>query len=112
MQKGPFDEVTAVNLVARYQRGQEGALADLYRFLEPAIRTGERRYRSFKLPTSLTRQDISQQCWIILADLARRWRPRPRGSFLAYFFRTFPHRLQRFVHRVRPQSHRIELMVP
>ena len=100
---GPFDEVKAADLVARYQRGQLGALADLYRFLEPAIRTGERRYRSINLPTSLTRQDISQQCWIILADLARRWHPRPRGSFLAYFFRTFPHRLQQFVHRARPQ---------
>lgn len=106
----PFDEVTAVDLVVRYQSGQEGALADLYRFLEPAIRTGLRRYRSADLPTSLTRQDISQQCWVILADLARRWRP--RGSFLAYFFRTFPYALQRFVHRPRPRRRTVEIMVP
>lgn len=106
----PFDEGRALDLVARYRDGQQDALADLYRFLEPAIRSGLRRYRSADLPTSLSFQDVSQQCWVILADLARRWRP--RGSFLAYFFRTFPHALQRFVHAARPQRRAVEMMVP
>ena len=59
-----------------------------------------RHYRAAQLPSTVTPQDLTQQSWVILADLAGRWRP--SGSFLAYFFRSFPREVDRFVLHSRP----------
>ena len=55
-------------------------------------------------------QDLRQQSWIILAELAGRWKP--HGSFLAYFFRSFPREMQRYVARARQsqQAHRTRIV--
>lgn len=105
----PFEEATAVELVTGYQRGEEGALAALHSFLEPAIGGALQRYRWFDLPASLSLQDLSQQSWVMLAELAKRWRP--RGSFLAYFFRSFPHLLRRYVQQAPSKRRAVEVMV-
>lgn len=97
------DEVTeaeASALVKRYQAGEAEALALLHARLTRAIATALRRYRGAQLPSTVAPQDLTQQSWIILAELARRWRP--TGSFLAYFFRSFPHEVERYLQRSRP----------
>jgi DNA-directed RNA polymerase specialized sigma24 family protein len=90
-------EADAAALVRRYQQGEREALAYLHEELRPAILAGLRHYRATDLPPSVTLQDLQQQSWIILADLAARWKP--GGSFLAYFFQSFPHQINRFVQR-------------
>lgn len=98
----PVAEAEAAALVLRYQAGESDALDLLHQRLEPAILSLLRRYRSGPLPPSLTQQDLRQQSWIVLAELARRWRP--RGSFLAYFFRSFPGAISRYVRRAQPAA--------
>jgi len=101
--EGPHDEVTeaeASALVKRYQAGEAEALALLHARLSRAIGKALRRYRAAQLPTTVTSQDLTQQSWVILAELARRWRP--SGSFLAYFFRSFARDVERYLQRSRP----------
>jgi RNA polymerase sigma factor (sigma-70 family) len=97
------DEVTedeVRSLVVRYQGGEIEALELLHARLARPIGAALRRYRAPDLPSTVTRQDLTQQSWIIVAELARRWRP--SGSFLAYFFRSFPREVERFLTRSRP----------
>jgi RNA polymerase sigma factor (sigma-70 family) len=89
----PEDE--AVALVHRYQDGDAAALAALHGQLRPAIRAALRRLQVVDLPPTLTSQDLEQQSWIVLADLALHWQP--DGRFLAYFFQSFAHQMSRFV---------------
>jgi len=93
-------EVEAAALVVRYQAGDTEALARLHGRLDHAIASFLRRYRLSDLPAPVSPHDLTQQSWIILAEIATRWRP--RGSFLAYFFRSFPREVQRYVQRARP----------
>jgi RNA polymerase sigma factor (sigma-70 family) len=98
----PADEVSeteASALVKRYKAGEAEALALLHDRLARAMGKMLRRYRSSDLPSTVTRQDLTQQSWVIVAELACRWRP--SGSFLAYFFRTFPHEIERYLQRSR-----------
>src|SRR5437870_10935851 len=90
-------EADAAALVLRYQQGEHEALACLHEALRPAILACLRRYRAIDLPPTVTVQDLHQQSWVILADLATRWRP--GGSFLAYFFQSFSNQIGRFVQR-------------
>ena len=97
------DEVTeaeASALVLRYQAGDAAALELLHARLGRAIGKALRRYRAAQLPSTVTRQDLTQQSWVILAELAHRWRP--SGSFLAYFFRSFPRQVEHYLQRSRP----------
>jgi RNA polymerase sigma factor (sigma-70 family) len=84
-------------LAARYRAGDSSALEPLYQRLTPAIAAVLARYRSPTLSTALTARDLEQQSWVILAEIARRWRP--GGSFLAYFLRSFPREMRRYVQR-------------
>jgi RNA polymerase sigma factor (sigma-70 family) len=86
-------------LVAAHQRGDKGALALLHQQLERPILSFLRGYRSADLPPLVSVQDLRQESWIIVAELAGRWKP--SGSFLAYFFRSFPREMQRYVLRAR-----------
>src|SRR5437660_90411 len=98
-----MDEVTEVeasDLVKRYQQGEAAALELLHARLGRAMARPLRRYHPAQLPSTVTRQDLTQQSWVILAELARRWHP--TGSFLAYFFRSFPREVERFVQRSHP----------
>jgi RNA polymerase sigma factor (sigma-70 family) len=88
-------EEEAVVLVHRYQAGDADALAVLHGQLWPAMRAALRRLQAAELPPTLTSQDLEQQSWIILADLALHWQP--DGRFLAYFFQSFAHQMSRFV---------------
>jgi RNA polymerase sigma factor (sigma-70 family) len=100
---GREDEVTdgeVTALVLRYQAGETQALELLHVRLARPIGAALRRYRSDQLPSTVTRQDLTQQTWVILAELARRWQP--SGSFLAYFFRSFPREVERYLKRTRP----------
>jgi RNA polymerase sigma factor (sigma-70 family) len=92
-------EAEVAALVLRYQSGEHGALAALYQQLERPILSFLRGYRSSDLPALVSLQDLRQQSWIILAELAGRWKP--HGSFLAYMFRSFPREIQRYVVRAR-----------
>jgi len=93
-------ETEAAALVTRYQTGEAEALSLLQERLGRAIGSMLRRYRTVELPSTLTYQDLTQQSWVILAELVRRWRP--PGSFLAYFFRSFPREVDRYLVRARP----------
>ncbi len=90
-----LEEAVAVELVERFQRGEAQVLSELHARLGPAMGALLRTYRSSRLPSAITVQDLQQQSWIILSELAGRWKP--RGSFLAYFFRSFPHMVGRYV---------------
>ncbi len=90
-----LEEAVAVKLVERFQRGEGQVLSELHERLGPAMGALLRTYRSSRLPSAITVQDLQQQSWIILSELAGRWKP--RGSFLAYFFRSFPHMVGRYV---------------
>ena len=85
--------------ICRFRGGDPDALATLYAELEPAIRAVLRRYRVLSLPSSIGAEDLRQQTWIILSELALRWQP--RGSFIGYFLRSFPRELRRYVVRAR-----------
>ncbi len=93
-------DVAFADLVLRYQHGDPEALAALHERLQPAIHAALGRLLRQSLPDPLAAEDLHQQTWIILGDLAGRWRP--TGSFLAYFMRTFERELRRFVARSRP----------
>jgi RNA polymerase sigma factor (sigma-70 family) len=58
------------------------------------------RDRPGALPATLERNDLLQESWLILANLARRWRP--TSSFAAYFRASFPWALARYVRRHSP----------
>jgi RNA polymerase sigma factor (sigma-70 family) len=96
----PVQDEDAIALVQRYQQGETTALEILHEQLEPIIHATLRGYRDAELPSTLTLQDVKQQCWVILAEIAARWRP--QGSFLAYFFKCFPRAVQRYVEGTRP----------
>jgi RNA polymerase sigma factor (sigma-70 family) len=93
--RSPVAEPEAAALVVRYQDGDPEALSLLHDRLGPIILSVLRPYRTATLPSAVTYQDVVQQTWIILAELAERWQP--HGSFLAYFFRSFPRSLRRYV---------------
>ena len=62
---------------------------------------GRYRDRPGALPTSLERNDLVQESWLILAELAERWDP-AGGSFAAYFRVSFPWALARYVRHHSP----------
>ena len=93
-------EADASELVLRYQAGDADALRVLHDRLGRAIASILRRYRAAQLPPTVTAQDLAQQSWVVLAELAARWRP--SGSFLAYFFRSFPREMARYLQRSHP----------
>jgi RNA polymerase sigma factor (sigma-70 family) len=88
-------------LALRYQRGDASALGTLHERLLPAIRSSVGRLLRRQLPASLTPDDLQQQAWVLLADIASRWQP--TGSFLAYFSHSFERELRRFVARSQPR---------
>lgn len=88
-------------LAERYQQGDGAALARLHEALLPAIAGTLARYgRRGGFPSSITTEDLAQQTWVILADLARRWKP--SGCFLSYFLRSFAREIHRFYGRAMP----------
>lgn len=91
---------TFEELAGRWQAGDALALEALDERLRPAIRAALARLLRRPLPDLLTPDDVRQQAWVVLAEIAARWRP--TGSFLAYFTRTFERELRRSVLRARP----------
>ena len=73
----------ASSLALAYQRGDLDALPALHEAVRPLPRIGMARAVAGPLPASLSRDDLTQQTWLILADLARRWDP-ALGQFGAY----------------------------
>ena len=109
--EGP-DEVSefeAASLVLRYQGGDSEALELLHGRLGRIIGKMLRRYRATQLPSTVAPQDLTQQSWVIVAELARRWRP--TGSFLAYFFRSFPREVERYLVHARPNRRTKQVQV-
>jgi RNA polymerase sigma factor (sigma-70 family) len=70
------------------------------------------RYRdqAGSLPASLERVDLAQESWLILAELAERWRPEG-GSFAAYFRVSFPWALARYVEHASPSRRSRNVLV-
>jgi DNA-directed RNA polymerase specialized sigma24 family protein len=91
--------VALVDVLTRFREGDAEALGRLHDLLTPAIRSIIGRYRWSSLPSAISAQDLQQQSWVILGELAGRWRP--TGSFLAFFFASFPRELRRYVVRAR-----------
>lgn len=75
-------------LAARARGGDRDALGRLYEELRPATESLLRRYRRAGAEGPLEPADLSQQAYLILADLARSWQG--RGPFIAWFRRLFP----------------------
>jgi RNA polymerase sigma factor (sigma-70 family) len=90
-------------LALEYRAGHTDTLEELYRELKPLLVPALARYRPGRktLPLALSAEDLAQQSWIIVADLARRWQP-AEGSFAAYTRSCFTWDLG---HYVRDQSH-------
>lgn len=93
----------ADRLALRFQAGDRGALGALYVAVEALLRTALRRWRRARLTAVLERADLEQQSWLILADLARRWRPDGGASFTTYLARAFPWALGRYVRSQTPE---------
>lgn len=95
MRESP-DSDPADALAHRFQSGDATALAPLYYAVEPVLRAGIAR-ACCRLSSTLQPADLRQQSWVILADLAVRWQPRPGIAFAAYAGRAFPWALGRYV---------------
>lgn len=96
----PDDEPSRLALA--FQAGDRSVLDSLYRAIYPSIAVALLRYRDRPgaLPAALDRNDLLQESWLILADLAARWQP--TSSFAAYFRSAFPWALSRYVRRNSP----------
>lgn len=88
-------------LALEYQAGRRQALAELHRGLRPLILQTVGQLASQGLPPTLDARDLSQQSWLILDDLARRWRP-SLGAFVAYAVSSLPWALARYVRHHSP----------
>lgn len=97
----PDDEPS--RLARAFQAGDRSVLARLHEALRPQMAVALARYRDRPgaLPSSLERGDLAQESWLILAELAERWRP-AGGSFAAYFRVSFPWELARYVQHHSP----------
>lgn len=82
-------------LALAYRDGRRKVLAELHAALRPAIGAALRRVAARGVRGPLDLGDLSQQSWVILADLARRWRPE-RGAFAAYVASSLTGALQRY----------------
>lgn len=89
-------------LARRFQRGDREALAPLYHAVRPVLRAALHRGARRGLPEALQAVDLDQQSWLILAELTRRWEPRPGVAFSAYLGRTFPWALARYLRAQSP----------
>ncbi len=103
-------------LARAFQSGDRTVLAALHRALRPLMSSALWRYREpagrerRSLPATLERGDLAQESWLILADLAERWRPEG-GSFAAYFRVSFPWALARYVRRHSPSRRARNVLV-
>ena len=99
------DEVTvrANALALAHQAGQQDALPALVELLRPLMRAALFRYArgSLVLPAPLDLADLTQQSWLILDALARRWDP-AGGDFPAYVRVTFLWEVWRYVRALSP----------
>ena len=89
-------------LALRFQRGDRDALGPLYHAVQPVLRAALQRGARRGLPGALQAADLDQQSWLILAELTRRWEPRPGVAFSAYLGRTFPWALARYLRAQSP----------
>ncbi|MBI4492149.1 MAG: sigma-70 family RNA polymerase sigma factor [Chloroflexi bacterium] len=95
-------EATPVDQLAlAYQAGQRQRLGELYHALEPLIANILRRVGAQRLPGALEAQDLAQQSWVILAELAQRWQPE-LGAFGAYVVSSLPWALERYIVKHSP----------
>src|SRR3712207_4511931 len=64
-------------LALAFQAGDRTVLGALHRLLQPLMGSAFGRYRNTPgaLPAGLDRDDLLQQSWLILAELAARWDP-------------------------------------
>src|SRR5437867_6547108 len=92
----PAAEVETAALARRYQTGDPKALRLLYARLEVTMLSVLLHYQSSRPPSALTFEQLERQGWVVLAELAQRWRP--PLSFLAYFYRSFPTAIARYLH--------------
>lgn len=90
-------------LARRYQAGDPTALAALHAAVEPVVRAAVARVARQGLPGAVQAADLHQESWLLLAELARRWQPRPGIPFLAYLGRMFPWALARYLRRQAPE---------
>ncbi len=104
----PRAEQEAVALVKRYQAGDSEALRQLHAQLEVTIIAILQQYRAAQPPPVCSLEDLLEQSWTVLADLARAWKSFDSaqdslgGSFLGYFMRSFPGAIARSVRQAWP----------
>jgi RNA polymerase sigma factor (sigma-70 family) len=89
-------------LARRFQAGDAHALDALYRAVEQQLQAWIRRSCQRGLPPVLEPEDLHQQSWLILAELAQHWQPREGIPFTAYLQRVFPWALARYLRRQSP----------
>jgi len=94
------------DLALRYQAGERQLLAEIHARLGAAIERVLHAQLGHRLPGCLTPDDLRQESCVILAELVQRWDAR-RGTFAAYFHRSFPFALRRYVHRHRRRDRRV-----
>lgn len=90
-------------LALAHKRGQPDALPELVELLQPFLHAAVRRYvgNTSALPASLDIDDLRQQSWLILDNLARRWDP-AHGEFPAYVRTTMLWEVWRYVRSLSP----------
>jgi RNA polymerase sigma-70 factor (ECF subfamily) len=94
-------DTEADRLVLALRAGQRQALGELYRSVEPLIGMVVRQIASQGLPSALDVDDLEQESWLLLAELAARWQPE-LGTFSSYVVGAMPWALGRYVRRHSP----------
>ncbi len=89
---------TVDELVLRYQQGEPDALGALHEALTPAILTAIRRVSFHGLPASVNPEDVLQETYVLLSELAAHWEPRG-APFASYVWSYFAKVLRRWLWR-------------
>jgi hypothetical protein len=103
--EGETDEPSRLALL--FQAGDLSVLTALYQSVRVYMVPVFARYReqqetgSGRLPATLGMEDLTQESWLIVAELAQRWRSE-LGSFAAYVRVTFPWSVARYIRRNSP----------
>ena len=97
-------EMRISSLAMRYRSGERPVLGELYAGLEPFIHSILRQHAQGprSLPPGVDPEDLYQQAYVVLAELALDWQPARRDNFVPYFLRSFPWRIDHYLRSQTP----------
>lgn len=100
----------ADRLVVAFQAGDRQVLGELFQAVEPLIGMVVRQIAGQGLPSALDVEDLEQETWLLLAELAGRWQPE-LGAFSSYVVGAMPWALGRYVRHHSPRHRAASVQV-